>query len=114
MSECDKLKLKKMYKCDIGEYTDTKECLDNDRYASFCKISKRNGLCDNQFVKMNCKKTCNNCNVCMDNYGGKKCKKLSYDGRCCEKEVMKNCTKTCNLCGIIWFNEKYISELTNC
>ena len=98
MSECDKLKLRKMYKCDIGEYTDTKECLDT---TSYCEFYKMHGLCDQPFAQRNCKKTCNNCDVCMDNYGRKKCKNLSYNGRCCEKEVMKNCTKTCNLCGII-------------
>ena len=110
MSECDKLKLKKMYECDIGdEYTE--ECLDTCETGtqlectSSCDYYKMMGMCDGShhqpFVQRNCKKTCNLCDVCMDNYRTDKCKKLSYDGRCCEKEVMKNCMKTCNLCGII-------------
>ena len=110
MSECDKLKLKKMYECDIGEYTkDGIECLDTcetewgpwNLCTSTCKHYKMKGMCDQPFVQRNCKKTCNLCEVCRDEYGRNECKKLSYNGRCCEKEVMKNCMKTCNLCGII-------------
>ena len=97
MSDCDKLKLRKMYKCDIGEYAN--KCLDYN--SSICKEYESKGLCELPFTQQHCKKTCNSCDVCMDNYGINTCKNLSYDGRCCEKEVMKNCMKTCNLCGII-------------
>ena len=90
-----------MYKCDSGEYTDTKECLDTIRYAAYCESYKRSGMCDDYLVKRNCKKTCNNCDACMDNYGRTACNNVSYAGRCCEKEFMKNCKKTCNLCGVI-------------
>ena len=99
MSECDKLKLKRMYKCD------TKECLDKCKAGtqcdSSCEYYKMNGMCDYLFVKQNCKKTCNLCDVCRDNYLRKNCENLKYNGRCCEKKIMENCMKTCNMCGII-------------
>ena len=85
-----------MYNCD------TKECVDTIDTDFFCKLYKRKGICDTHYyAKRHCKKTCNNCDFCMDNYGRKKCKNLLYHGKCCEKEVMENCMKTCNLCGII-------------
>ena len=102
MSECDKLKLKKMYRCDLGDYANTQECKDDP--FLFCKWSDDEGFCDSSAAKKYCKKTCNNCDVsnvlCHDNYWGKKCKKLKKDGKCCEKDVLKNCMRTCDLCGI--------------
>ena len=97
MSDCDKLKLRKMYKCDIGEYAN--ECLDYN--SSLCNSYERDGSCKKPFAQENCKNTCKNCNKCMDNYSKKTCKKMKYVGGCCEKNIMKNCMKTCNLCGII-------------
>ena len=103
MSECDKLKLKKMYRCDLGDYATHQECIDNPNFPNFCKVAYEEGLCDTKNSKYYCKKTCNNCNnfnpiPCHDNYSGKECKKLKKDGLCCEKNVLKNCMKTCDLC----------------
>ena len=56
MSECDILKLKKMYECDIDEckdYFETKEC----------EYYKANEMCERNIMKKTCKKTCNYCNV---------------------------------------------------
>ena len=97
MSDCDKLKLRKMYKCDIGEYAN--ECLDYN--SSLCNSYERDGSCKKPFAQENCKNTCKNCNKCMDNFSREKCKKMENNGRCCEKDVMKNCMKTCNLCDIL-------------
>ena len=103
MSDCDKLKLRKMYKCGIEEFTD--KCEDSKSKTDYCNYCKDKGICNykNGHIgcKTHCKKTCNFCNQCNDNYGGMKCKKLKHEGKCCEKNVMKNCKKTCNLCGVI-------------
>ena len=56
MSECDILKLKKMYGCD------TDECDDHYK-TSECEIYKAKGKCYSTIVKKNCKKTCDQCNV---------------------------------------------------
>ena len=56
MSECDILKLKKMYGCEIDE------C--NDYYEEWeCEYYKNNGKCEGKIIKKNCKKTCDQCNV---------------------------------------------------
>ena len=103
MSECDKLKLKKMYRCDLGDYANTQECKDAP-FPCLKMVSDVKGFCDTNYAKKYCKKTCNNCDVsnvlCHDNYWGKKCQKLKKDGKCCEKDVLKNCMRTCDLCGI--------------
>ena len=90
-----------MYKCSIEEFAE--KCEDSKTKTEFCNYCKNEINCNywQTDCKIHCKKTCNFCNQCMDNYGGRKCKKFKHEGKCCEKNIMKNCKKTCNLCGVI-------------
>ena len=56
MSECDILKLKKMYGCDLDDCNDYLE-------TSECEMHKENKMCENKNIQKACKKTCNQCNV---------------------------------------------------
>ena len=64
MSGCDKLKLKKMYGCDIDECEDYYETTE-------CEMHRLKKECTDRRIRKNCKKTCNYCNV-------DECKDYSY------------------------------------
>ena len=98
LSECDKLKLRKMYNCDTDEFVD--ECRDMIHTIQ-CKSYKLGGKCGEEMVKKICKKTCNSCDECMDDYDSKRCMISKYKGDCCQLNVMKNCRKTCKLCDVV-------------
>ncbi|XP_057307440.1 zinc metalloproteinase nas-4-like isoform X2 [Hydractinia symbiolongicarpus] len=105
LSDIDVKQLKKYYKCGGGPVVTSRPPTACSNLYPFCKVLTK--WCTNQWVKGNCKQSCNLCNKpppppCNDKNKSGNCGYWTRAGYCKHKEykgfMQDNCKKSCKLC----------------